>query len=67
MFESGAIVSRTTLTEKGILNRAVREVKIVGPSTSLGASGFSKKLTIQGVIVSASARAAIEKAGGTVA
>ena len=66
LFESGATVSRASLVERGIFGNKPQLVKIVGPSTALAASGFSKKLTIQGISVSASARAAIEKAGGTV-
>ena len=60
LFEAGAIVSMKTLAEKGILDRFVRPVKIVGGSE------FGKKVSIQGIAVSASARTAIEKAGGTI-
>lgn len=60
-FESDAVVSNKTLLEKGIITRAVYEVKIVGGGE------FKKKLVIQGIPVSASAREAIEKAGGTIA
>lgn len=59
-FESGATVSPRTLSERGILGRKTRLVKIVG------AGALAKKLAVKGVQVSASARAAIEKAGGTV-
>lgn len=66
LFESGATVSLQTLSERGVVGRKFRLVKIVGPSTSLGASGLTKKLMIKGIQVSASAKAAIEKAGGTI-
>ncbi|MBI2612274.1 50S ribosomal protein L15 [Candidatus Kaiserbacteria bacterium] len=66
LFESGATVSSATLSERGVGGRKFRSVKIVGPSNSLGASGFTKKLTIKGIAVSTSARAAIEKAGGSI-
>jgi len=69
IFESGAIVSPQTLSELGVLARKPRPIKIVGPSTPLGAGDFTftKKLTIKGIAISAPARAIIEKAGGTVA
>jgi large subunit ribosomal protein L15 len=61
MFENGAEVSMKALVEKGITHtRKMTPVKIVGGGE------VSKKLSINGVAVSASARAAIEKAGGTV-
>jgi len=60
MFESGATISVETLAERGVLGRTVRPVKIVGGGE------LGKKLLVQGVAVSASARAAIEKAGGTI-
>lgn len=60
LFESGATISSDTLLERGILRRKVRPVKIVSGGE------LAKKLTIQGIAVSASAKAAIEKAGGTI-
>ena len=60
VFESGAVVSLRTLTEHGILGRKATPVKIVGGGQ------LTKKLSIQGIQVSFSARAAIEKAGGTI-
>lgn len=66
IFDSDAVVSIQTLTERGLVPRGNRVVKIVGPSTSQGASGLTKKLTIQGIPVSVSARSLIEKAGGTI-
>jgi large subunit ribosomal protein L15 len=61
MFEDGAEVSRKSLIEKGaILSRGDVRVKVVGQGT------MNKKLSLVGVTASASARAAIEKAGGAV-
>lgn len=60
-FESGATVSNAVLAEKGIITRKGEPVKIVGGGE------LKKKLTVQGIPVSASARTAIEKAGGTIA
>ncbi len=60
-FESGASISRAALVEKGFLSkRSNAPVKIVGGETQ-------KKFSLIGVRVSGSARAAIEKAGGSVA
>lgn len=60
MFDSGAEVSVATLAQKGIESgRKRRPFKIVGGEAS-------KKFSIQGIPVSASARAAVEKAGGSV-
>jgi large subunit ribosomal protein L15 len=62
LFTSGAEVTRATLAEKGVVSaRSRQRVKIVGSGR------FSKKLSLKGVLTSASARAAIEKAGGTIA
>jgi len=61
MFEAGEQVTRKTLAEKGaIRSRGDVRVKIVGGT-------LSKKLSLVGVTASASARSAIEKAGGTIA
>lgn len=60
-FEAGAVVSNKTLAEKGIILRSAHPVKIVGGGE------LSKKLSVQGIPVSVSARAGIEKAGGTIA
>ena len=60
-FDSGAEVSTKTLQERGVIHaRGGAPVKIVGEGT------LTKKLTVKGIPVSASARAAVEKAGGTV-
>lgn len=61
IFESGAEVTPRSLREKGEISRRMPPVKIVGTGA------LSKKLSLKGVAASASARAAIEKAGGSVA
>jgi len=60
-FESGVEISPLSLRERGMLRRIPTPVKIVG-----GAQ-VSKKFVIKGIAVSGTARAAIEKAGGSVA
>lgn len=60
-YDSGAEVTFASLIAKEILDpRATNRVKVVG------GGAVAKKLSLKGVPVSASARAAIEKAGGTV-
>jgi large subunit ribosomal protein L15 len=62
-FDAGAEVSPKSIVEKGILAYAKKNtpmVKIVG-------SAVSKKFSIKGATVSVGAKAAIEKAGGTIA
>lgn len=60
MFENGASVSRASFIEKGVLSaRAKNPVKIVGTGA------LSKKLSLSGIGASSSAKAAIEKAGGS--
>lgn len=64
LFESGAEVSMKSLADAGAIstrNRKLPSVKIVG------GGALSKKLNVKGVSVSASAKSAIEKAGGSVA
>ncbi|NBV77440.1 50S ribosomal protein L15 [bacterium] len=63
LFESGAEIDLKKLAEKGVISdkhRKLPAAKIVGGGE------LSKKLTIRGIPVSASAKAAIEKAGGKV-
>ncbi len=67
LFSSGAEVTRASLIKKGVIReRSNQPVKIVGSSTKLGESGLTKKLSLKGIAISASARVAIEKAGGTI-
>ncbi|QQG38168.1 MAG: 50S ribosomal protein L15 [Candidatus Kaiserbacteria bacterium] len=62
LFDTGAEVSTGSLIERGVMKeRNAQPVKIVGGGT------LTKKLSVKGLSVSASARAAIEKAGGTIA
>ncbi|MDP2648485.1 MAG: 50S ribosomal protein L15 [Patescibacteria group bacterium] len=62
LFEGGAEVTQKAFIEKKVVSaRLHRPVKIVGGGE------LSKKFTLKGVPVSASARASIEKAGGSVA
>lgn len=60
LFESGAIVSLSALAERGVTGRKFKPVKIVAGGE------LTKKFSIKGIQVSASAKAAIEKAGGTI-
>ncbi len=60
LFETGTEITKTLLQEKGVVGRKDTSVKIVG-------SEATKKFSIKGFAVSAVARSAIEKAGGTVA
>ena len=62
LFESGAEVTPRALAAKGVFRaRKMPPVKIVGGGS------FAKKLSLKGIPTSASARVAIEKAGGTIA
>ena len=63
VFENGDTVNPTTLVGRGIISKSKGKypaVKILGGGT------LSKKLTVSGCTVSASARATILKAGGVV-
>lgn len=63
-FESGAAVNPETLLASGIVSRKsgrTPRIKI------LGTGAVTKKLSVSGVDISATAKAAIEKAGGSVA
>lgn len=59
-FDAGATVNVDALLKAQCITTATRPVKV------LGAGSLTKKLTVQTNGVSATARAAIEKAGGTV-
>ena len=59
-YEDGATVDEASLREKGLVNRNVDLVKV------LGKGDLSKKLTVTVDTLSASAREKIEKAGGTI-
>lgn len=61
LFESGIEITPKVLAQKGVISaRMMPPVKVVGGGM------LTKKLSLKGVPVSASARLAIEKAGGTV-
>lgn len=59
-FESGSKVSPVTLAKKGLVSGSSAKVKILGSGT------LKKKLVVMGCAVSATAKAAIEAAGGEV-
>lgn len=58
-FENGTVVTLELLRERNFLPRISLSAKIVG------AGPITKKLTIQGILSSVGAKAAIEKAGGS--
>ena len=60
LFDSGTEINPGALLTRGVLNRKQRTVKIVAGETS-------KKFNVRGCMVSAPAKAAIEKVGGSVA
>lgn len=62
-FKDGNTVSLTTLMKAGLLRRVSGKMP---PVKILGAGDVPSKLTVEGVMVSASAKSAIEKNGGTV-
>jgi large subunit ribosomal protein L15 len=64
-FKAGEIVNAKTLAERGLIR--VRKNTQSKPMVKiLGTGELSKKLTIAGCKVSATAKAAIEKAGGSI-
>lgn len=58
-FPQGGIVTRGELAKRGLVSSAIATVKIVGGAEA-------RKWTLKGMAVSAGAKAAIEKAGGSV-
>lgn len=60
IFEDGTVVDAQTLISSGLIKGTLNGVKV------LGQGELSKKLTVKVNKTSASAKAAIEKAGGTV-
>jgi large subunit ribosomal protein L15 len=63
LFAAGSIVSPQSLAEKKIIsvrNGVIPAVKILGTGT------LTKNLSIEGCMLSATARAAVEKAGGSI-
>ena len=62
LFENGAEVTSRSLAEKGAIS-----TRTMPPAKIVGTGALTKKLSFKGIAVSASARTAIEKAGGTIA
>ncbi len=63
IYAAGSTVSRATLMENGLIamqHGKIPEVKILGDGT------LTKKLTVKGLVLSASAKEKIEKAGGAI-
>lgn len=60
-FADGATVNEQALRDAGLVKRTCDKVKILGDGE------LSSKLSFQGLLVSATAKEKIEKAGGTVA
>lgn len=59
VFPDGITITASLLVEKGIVDSHKNGIKVL-------AEGNAKKWTLKGLLVSASAKAKIEKAGGTV-
>lgn len=64
IFENGATIKPVDLLNSNLIRRKGGKIPMV---KILGTGELSKKLTIDGCVVSASARTKIEKAGGTIA
>lgn len=60
VFDSGAEINLASLKEKGILGRKETSAKIVG-------NAAGKKFAVKGLTASHPAKAALEKAGGSIA
>lgn len=63
-YEQGSAVNPETLIASGVISLQSGKIPLV---KILGTGVISKKLTISGCAISASAKAAIEKAGGSIA
>ncbi len=59
IFEYGTEVTPMLLRESGLIGRKDTSAKIVGGEVT-------KKFTVKGIVISESARTAVEKAGGTI-
>lgn len=64
LFPDGAEITPKILKEKGIINE---RGPLFPPIKIMGGADIEKKFFFKGCVVSASARSAIEKAGGTIA
>lgn len=60
-FEDGATVTHQALSDAGLVNKTCDKVKV------LGNGEITRKLSFQGLQISASAKEKIEKAGGSIA
>lgn len=60
VYKDGEVVSSDSLKEKGIVKKNAKSVKI------LAKGELTKKIAIEGLKVSSSAKTKIEKAGGTI-
>ncbi|HCB35435.1 MAG: 50S ribosomal protein L15 [Candidatus Taylorbacteria bacterium RIFCSPHIGHO2_02_49_25] len=63
-YDAGSAINPETLVSSGIISRKSGNIPLV---KILGSGSVAKKFTITGCAVSASAKAAIEKAGGSTA
>jgi large subunit ribosomal protein L15 len=63
VFDNGATVSPKTLVTAGVISTVRRKAPVV---KILGTGEITKKINVEGCQVSASAKAKIEKAGGSV-
>lgn len=63
MFESGAEVTPKILFERGLVSAGKGKTPLV---KLVGGEGLTKKLYFTGIAISASARTAVEKTGGTI-
>ncbi len=62
-FENGATISPATLAEKKVIRKVAGKL----PQVKILATGsLSKKVSVEGCLVSEAAKAAIEKAGGSI-
>lgn len=64
-FKAGEVVNAKTLIERGLI-RVRKNASVVPTVKILGTGELTKKLTFAGCKVSESARAAIEKVGGSI-
>ena len=63
VFKDGDVVNRETLLEKGLIEKKSGKLQ---KAKILARGEISKKLTIEGIAISSSAKKKIEKAGGSV-
>ena len=59
-FNAGDKVNFSSLTEKGLMGKLIKKVKI------LGTGSISKKMSFEGLLFSKTARKKIEKSGGEI-